>query len=140
MHQRAKARETALQILYQTEFENFEEAAVDYTLNEFSIVDETKNFALFIINGVRANIIEIDKYIEKTLINWRIERISLIDKTLLRMGIFEIAIMNDITKNVTISEIIKLAKNYSEPESYKFINGILDKFEKTGDIKTTLKK
>ncbi len=140
MHQRAKAREIALQIIYQTEFENFEEAAVEYTLSEFSADGEIKEFALIIITGVRKNLTDIDKYIEKTLVNWRIERISLIDKTLLRMGIFEIAMLKDITKNVTISEIIKLAKNYSDPDSYKFINGILDKFEKSGNIKTTLNK
>ncbi|HPP88332.1 MAG TPA: transcription antitermination factor NusB [bacterium] len=138
MQSRSLSREVALQILYQMNFENFSEASIDYTFNELGIEEAIKSFAMIIIDGVKKNKEIIDAYIEKKLINWRIDRISLIDKTLLRMGIFEIAMIADVPKNVTISEIIKLSNNYSDADTYRFINGILDNFEKTGNIKTAL--
>jgi len=141
MQKRSRAREFALQLLYQLEFENFTDESVDYTFNELEIRDtEIKEFAIKLINGVKSNIIAIDALIEKTLVNWKLTRIPVADKTLLRLGIFEIVMFADIVKQVTISEIIKLAKIYSDIEAFKYINGILDRFEKTGDFANALRE
>ncbi|MBP7652505.1 transcription antitermination factor NusB [Candidatus Dependentiae bacterium] len=141
MQKRSKARELALQILYQFDFETYTTESTKYVFSEFEITDpEINEFSKLLISGVIENVDSIDKLIEVTLINWKLSRISLIDKTLLRMGLFEIVKIDGIEKNITISEIIKLTKNYSDAEAYKFINGILDRFDKTGDFKTALRE
>jgi N utilization substance protein B len=150
---RKKSRELAFTVIYQFDFENFSDVSIDYTLNELKqniIQEENKSnssnpeksdeFCKKIISGVKNNLEIIDRLISDTLINWKIERLSTTDKTLLRMGIFEIALVPDIEKNVTISEVIKLSKIYSEADSYKFLNGILDRFEKSGNLETCLKE
>ena len=141
MHgKRTRARESALQILYQFDFENYPDEVIEITFQELEIDDpDIKNFASILIQGTRKHIKEIDALIEKTLINWRIERISTIDKTLLRLGLFEIVKMLEIDKKVTISEILKLAKLYSDSDAPKFLNAILDRFEKTGSFENCLR-
>ncbi|HPN32279.1 MAG TPA: transcription antitermination factor NusB [bacterium] len=143
MQKRSKARELALQILYQCDFDTFDVQSIDYVFAEFQIKEtEIFEFTKEIIAGVIEYIKPLDTLIETTLINWKLSRISLIDKTLLRMGVFEIIKMESIEKKITISEIIKLAKNYSDSDAYKFINGILDRFEKCGsfDMESAIRK
>jgi len=137
---RTRARECALQILYQFDFNSYSDEIIEITFQELEIDDpDIKAFATSLIHGARKYLKEIDLLIEKTLINWRIERISTIDKALLRLGMFEIVKLEEIDKKVTISEILKLSKLYSDVDAPKFLNAILDRFEKTGSFENCLK-
>ena len=119
-------REKVLQILYA------------YTMNKESLealtgamladVDEKadRDFANELVNKVLIYKDELDKEIKKRVDNWELNRIALIDKLLLRMGICELIYFPDIPPKVSINEAIEIAKMYSTAGSGKFINGILD--------------
>ena len=89
------------------------------------IKDDIK-FACSLFDCVIDNSTEYDAHISKYAKNWDIERISLMDRTILRMGIGEMVNFSNIPVKVSINECIDIAKNYSSPKSGKFINGLLD--------------
>jgi N utilization substance protein B len=119
-------REKVLQILYAYEMnrESLESISREI-LSE--VIDETdKNFALELIRKVLANVDDLNERIIKRVTNWEMNRIALIDKILLRMGICELLHFPDIPPKVSINESIEISKDYSTAGSAKFINGILD--------------
>ena len=134
-------REKALQVLYA--FEMHKEGLtrlIDGILSDIeSGVD--KDFGIELINKVVANRKELDAKISERVANWEMERIALIDKILLRIGIAEILYFPDIPPKVSINEVIEIAKNYSTSNSGKFINGILDailtQLKNDGELKKT---
>lgn len=89
------------------------------------IKDDVK-FACSLFDCVIDNSTEYDGHISKYAKNWDIERLSLMDRTILRMGIGEMVNFSNIPVKVSINECIDIAKNYSSPKSGKFINGLLD--------------
>ena len=89
------------------------------------IKDDVK-FACSLFDFVIDNSNEYDEYISKFAKNWDFNRISLMDRTILRMGIGEMTNFSNIPLKVSINECIDIAKNYSTPKSGKFINGLLD--------------
>lgn len=119
-------REKVLQILYAYEM-NSEGLQ---TLTEGVLSDLTeesdKEFCRMLVNKILANRNELDEFIGDRVSNWELNRITLIDKILLRMGICEILYIPEIPPKVSINEVIEIAKNYSTPNSGKFINGVLD--------------
>ncbi|MCW8817934.1 MAG: transcription antitermination factor NusB [Ignavibacteriaceae bacterium] len=119
-------REKVLQILYAYEMnrESLEPLSSEI-LNE--ITDETdRAFARELISKVLSNYDDLDKRIIGRVTNWEMNRIALIDKILLRIGICEILYFPDIPPKVSINESIEIAKDFSTAGSGKFINGILD--------------
>jgi len=93
----------------------------------------TPNFVLPLIYAVQRNQTEIDEQIEHVLENWRISRVSPVERALLTLGCAEILYFADIPPRVTINEYIELAKVFSNENAPAFINGILDKLvHKTG--------
>ncbi len=119
-------REKVLQVLYANEMNN---DSPDPLIMESlaSITDESdKLFARDLIDKVIQNLGELDKRIIDRVNNWEMNRIALIDKILLRMGICEILHFPDIPPKVSINESIEIAKDFSTSGSGKFINGILD--------------
>lgn len=123
---RRTLREKVLQILYAYEM-NGEGLA---TLTEGIIADlleeNDKEFCRQLVNKVVANKKILDSKIGERVDNWELNRIAMIDKVLLRMGISELLFFPDIPPKVSINEVIEIAKNFSTPNSGKFINGILD--------------
>ena len=119
-------REKVLQILYAFEMNNDSlQLLVSDILRE--VTDESdKFFAEELIRKVLSNIEELDLRIIQRVTNWEMNRIALIDKILLRMGICELLHFPDIPPKVSINESIEIAKEYSTSGSAKFINGILD--------------
>jgi transcription antitermination protein NusB len=119
-------REKVLQILYAYELNNESLQALSVEiLNEIN--DEAdKTFAKELTRTVLANVEELDKRIIQRVDNWEMNRIALIDKILLRMGICELLYFPDIPPKVSMNESIEIAKDYSTAGSAKFINGILD--------------
>jgi len=119
-------REKVLQILYAYELneESLEPLSVEI-LKE--VTDEAdKTFARELIRIVLSNVVDLDKRIMQRVANWEMNRIALIDKLLLRIGICELLHFPDIPPKVSINESIEIAKEYSTAGSAKFINGILD--------------
>ena len=119
-------REKVLQILYAYEMNRESlELLSSEILNE--ITDETdREFARELISKVLSNYDDLDKRIIGRVTNWEMNRIALIDKILLRIGICEILYFPDIPPKVSINESIEIAKDFSTAGSGKFINGILD--------------
>lgn len=98
---------------------------IDRDLKEFGPgLDET-TFAKKIIEEVCKHIDEIDKLIEKYAPQWPIEQITIVDRNILRIGIYELKFNNEVPPKVAINEAIELAKNFGGPASGRFINGVL---------------
>ncbi len=132
MRRRTLAREHALKILYQTDMTRhpLEESIVDYWKNEPSKDQEVMLYAKLIAEGVRQNLKAIDEKISEYATNWQLSRMAVIDRNILRMGLFELKYTSDIPPKVAINEAVELAKKFGDLESSKFVNGILDKIHK----------
>ena len=129
---RRKAREYALQLLFQSEFINRALEKKDF--EEFwSDKDETTDVQVFtekLVKGTIDKLKEIDNMIEKVSENWFIERMAAVDRNILRFAAYELFFRRDIPPAVTINEALEIAKKYSSSESVSFLNGILDKLAK----------
>jgi len=119
-------REKTLQVLYAYEL-NGEGLSdlIELVLSDLSSQTDI-DFAKQLINKTIANRKLLDEKIQSKVANWEMDRIALIDRILLRIGIAELLYFPDIPPKVTINEIIEIAKDFSTSNSNKFINGILD--------------
>jgi transcription antitermination factor NusB len=128
LRKRSKARESALQILYQIDVTS---NPVDAILNQYwhtrNRNPEVVDFANEIVKGTIEHLSEIDPIISQHSESWEISKMPIIDRNILRFAIYEILYMDDIPPKVTIDEAVDLANSYGTPNSGKFINGILDK-------------
>ncbi len=117
-------REKALQVLYAYEMndEGLDRLSEEILINIES--ESGKAFSRELINRVVGNKKELDRQIKERVSNWEIDRIALMDKLLLRIGIVELLFFPDIPPKVSINEVIEIAKDYSTLNSGKFINGI----------------
>jgi transcription antitermination factor NusB len=133
MRKRTKAREYALQILYAIDITKDEPASCveHFWENGDETADEVKKFATDLVLGVCAKNKEIDVLISKYATNWQLERMAVIDRNVLRFATYELLFAKDIPPKVSINEAIDIAKKYGGSESGKFVNGILDKINKT---------
>lgn len=127
MGHRRKAREFALQALYMHEtVQKSAEELIELAWVENPVNEEIRNFAVSLINTTIAHIDEIDELIRKHSKNWSFERLTVVDKSILRISICELMNYPDIPPAVTINEGIELGKIYGGESSGQFINGILD--------------
>jgi N utilization substance protein B len=129
MGQRRKARELALQILFQYDITKGE-CDTNGFLKDMNISDEVKEFAIRLRDGVIAHLSEIDALIKKSTKGWTLERMAVVDRNILRAAICEMLYFTDIPPKVAINEAIEIAKKYGSEESGQFVNGILDKILK----------
>jgi N utilization substance protein B len=134
-------REKALQVLYAYEMNNSDlQRHIDEIFSEITDQND-KDFGTSLIYRVVSNRENLDRLIESKTSNWEMERIALIDKILLRMGICEFLFFEDIPPKVTINEAIEISKVFSTEGSGKFINGVLDsilaELKKSGELKKT---
>lgn len=125
-----KAREVALQILFQRGFQETASAEVLFNsfADNFEMDKNTKYYSLTLTQGVIDNEESIDKLISSLSTNWRLDRMALLDKILLQIAVFELRLSADTptAPKLCMTDIIDLAKKYSSEESKNFINGILD--------------
>ena len=119
-------REKTLQVLYAYELNGEGLTALINGILTDLTSEADINFAKQLINKVLANTKLLDEKIQERVANWEMDRIALIDRLLLRIGITELYFFPDIPPKVTINEVIEIAKDYSTSNSNKFINGILD--------------
>ncbi len=124
-------RITALSALYQMEVGSLARERVlklDWVTQEMP--DDVKDFIFDLVNGVSDNQKEIDELIVKYSKNWTLDRISPVEKSILRFSIYSLLYRKDMPANVVIDEAIEISKLYSTEKSYQFINGILDGINK----------
>ena len=130
MRKRRKSREFALQVLFQLDITKHDPIkAFAQSKEHFLKKGEDDDFAEQIVLGVQEHSQEIDRLIEKYSENWRLDRISLIDRNILRMAIFEFLYCEEIPPKVTLNEAIDLGKRFGTDDSGSFINGILDRIQ-----------
>jgi len=128
---RRKSRELALQALYQWNITRQDPFLIlDQQKANFSPADEEDEFAQQIVVGVLEHYAHIDELIEKFSEHWRLDRMSIIDRNILRMAIFELLFCENIPPRVTLNEAIDLGKRFGSEDSSAFINGILDRIQK----------
>jgi transcription antitermination protein NusB len=127
---RRRSRELALQVLYQLDITKQDAIrAIAQSRDHFSEKEERDGFAERIVLGVLEHGQEIDRLIEQYSENWRLDRMSMIDRNILRMALFELLYCEDIPPKVTLDEAIELGKRYGSEDSGSFINGILDRIQ-----------
>lgn len=136
MGARRIARERALQALYQLEMSGGAPAealeAADAT-GAGGDDPETQSFALALVQGVREHLAELDGLIESHSHHWRVDRMSRIDRNVIRLATFELKHRPDVPRKVTLNEAVELGKRFGTTESSAFINGLLDKIAQTLD-------
>ena len=126
---RRKAREHALQILFQLDIrkEKPSAAVLKHFWAEYDPDEEVKDFAEEIVKGTFKYLPKINDLIHQCARNWSLDRMAVVDRNVLRMAIYEILYRMDIPTSVTINEAIEIAKKFGTDESGAFVNGILDR-------------
>lgn len=130
MRKRTQARECALQILYQREMnldETPQEILDEYWKQNPDFDEEVRKFAGRLFLGTVDKLDEIDAVLQKAADNWELSRMAIVDKNIMRFGIYELLFCDDIPPKVTINEAVNVAKKFSQEEAGKFVNGVLDK-------------
>jgi transcription antitermination protein NusB len=127
---RRKAREHALQVLYEIEINHSDaaRALAQYRLHLLTEPDPG-DFLDRLVAGVNDHRGEIDGIIERVSEHWRIERMGLIDLAVLRKAVFELLHCPDVPPKVTLNEAVELAKRFGSEESGLFVNGVLDRIQ-----------
>ena len=137
---RRKSRELALQFLFSHDFQDrsCKPDALQVELDEFcSCFDTGKKsfpYATTLITGICSHLEEIDSLISDHSHNWRVERMALVERNILRIAVFEMLYVDDAPATVAINEALEIGKRYAEPDSAGFINGILDAVRQQGGI------
>ena len=130
MKERSRARGWALQALYAWESKGGGEESLVPILQELGeelrISPRNRVYADVLVRLVSRNRAKIDRTIRAHLTNWSLERLSVIDRNILRLGIAELTFVDDVPPKVTLREMIHLAERYSTPESPRFVHGVLD--------------
>lgn len=129
MANRHLARSIAMQILYQWDFAGQDIKQIPqilkYTIKEFAPSLKDNSFIEVLVGGVVENSEKINEYIKKYAPEWPIEQITIIDRNVLRLGIYELKFSDEVPPKVAINEAIELAKTFGGISSGKFINGVL---------------
>ncbi len=130
---RRQAREWVVQFLFQTEFNPGE---LDAALADFWNDEEKKplerdrNYANEVIHGVLEKQIKIDRTLKRYTDNWDVDRLGVLERTVLRVAVYEMLFREDVPPVVSINEAIEIAKAYSGQKPARFINGVLDRIQK----------
>lgn len=132
---RRRAREAALQMLYQCEVGRVgvDEAAATYWPSQDpdgEVGDQLRGFANALVKGTVERVTEIDALLSARAHNWRIERMAAIDRLVLRLAVFELLSVPETPPKVVINEALELTRTYSGDEAVAFVNGVLDAVRK----------
>ena len=136
MGDRRKARELALQALFALDMEKaLPDKDLDENLtafcasNEEKLTKTVKPFFLELVKGVNENHSQIDFFLDKYSKNWKISRMPVVDRNIMRIATFEFLNYSDIPRSVTINEAVEIGKKYGTRDSGSFINGVLDRIK-----------
>jgi N utilization substance protein B len=132
MGRRRKAREVALQFLYQLDQHGETDPAAHEA--EFwarhPVDGETRAFAAALVAGTARRHAEIDKIIAQYTEHWDLDRMAVVDRNILRLAVFELLERSAVPPKVAINEAIEISKKFGTRESSRFINGVLDRVHK----------
>lgn len=132
MGKRRRSRELAIKVLFHLDFSRDDPAiAFNLICNNFGASEDVKPFSKELVLGVCIHIKELDDLVAKASQNWRLERIARVDRSILRLALYELLYRDDIPPKVSINEAVDLGKRFSTEESGAFINGVLDKIYTT---------
>ena len=127
MGKRSKARALAVQVLFHMEYHTGQPVEVFELISEnFGSSESVKDFSRFLVCSVCSNMERLDNLIRRSSKNWRIERMSRVDRIILRLGVCEILFCPDVPPKVSIDEAVELGKKFGTEDSASFINGIMD--------------
>ncbi len=137
MGDRRKARELVLQALFSFDMNKFDSGKFDSdqnleafcTNNEEKLTQGIKPFFMDLVNGVMENRSQIDTLLNQYSKNWKITRMPVVDRNIMRIAIFEFLKHADIPPSVTINEAVEIGKKYGTRDSGSFINGVLDRIK-----------
>jgi len=131
MRDRRKARELALQVLYQMDVREIPaEKALGIILSRYRFRPGVRKFSEILVRGVSRYFFPINSLIEDYARNWTLERMAVVDRNILRLAIYELLFLEEIPPAVSINEAVEIAKRYGTQDSGKFVNGILDKIHR----------
>ncbi len=133
---RRQAREWVVQFLFQTEFnpEELDQALEDFWNNDGKApLDRDRNYVNEVIHGVIEQQTKIDRTLKRYTDNWDVDRLGVLDRTVLRVAVYEMLFRDDVPPVVSINEAIEIAKAYSGQKSARFVNGVLDRIQKELD-------
>lgn len=126
---RRKARELSLQVLFQLDTgarDQTPEEAFSLFCHSFDAPPEARNYAWELVVGVRQNLDALDVELNRASEHWRLDRMSVVDRNILRLALYEMRFLPDVPLKVSLNEAIDLGKKYGTEESGAFINGVLD--------------
>ena len=128
MGTRRRARELAMQALfYMDAQQNDAPSMLERFCENFTLPQKVRPFFLKLVNGVLAEQPQIDSLIERYSKNWKVQRMSCVDRNVMRVAVYEMLYCPDIPPKVSINEAIDIAKKFGTDESGAFINGIVDR-------------
>jgi N utilization substance protein B len=131
MGTRRRARELALQLLYQFELTDAPPEEMQADFEEWRNAGQgVREFADNLLRGTLARLDEIDSELGRQTTHWRLERLAAVDRNILRLAMYELMFETDTPHAVVIDEAIEIAKKYGTKDSGRFVNGVLDGFVK----------
>ena len=138
MTRRTRAREVALQLLFQRDHNPNSQRADLERFAADRLRDATlQTFCLSLVDGVLAHQTDIDQKLAAAAENWRLPRMSTVDRNLLRIGAFEMLIQKENPPAVILDEVIELARRFGSAESSAFVNGVLDRLRRDAEGATS---
>jgi N utilization substance protein B len=130
VNNRTRARGWALQALYAWEQRGGQPEMAIPVLHELftnlRVGPQNRPYAEILVRLVGTNVATIDRTIEESLTNWRLERLAVVDRAILRLGTAEMSYVDDVPARLVIREMVQLAEKYGTHESARFVNGVLD--------------
>ncbi len=135
MTRRSRAREVALQLLFQRDHNpEVDRAAVERFVGD-RLHDETlEPFCLGLYDGTVTHLAEIDQRLSAAASNWRLPRMAAVDRNVLRLGAYEVLFVSETPSSVAINEAIELARRYGAAGSPAFVNGVLDRLRQSAAV------
>jgi transcription antitermination protein NusB len=132
MGTRRKARELAVQLLYQHDLAKMDpEEGMRLFWEYFPVDMEAREFCTQLVLGTLDRLAVIDDLLSEASENWSLNRMSVVDRNILRLATYELVDRPEIPPSVSLNEAIEIAKKYSSPDAAVFINGVLDRVKRT---------
>jgi N utilization substance protein B len=137
MARRSRAREVALQLLFQGDHNpQVDRPVIERFVRARLHEPSLESFCLSLYDGVLAHQVEIDQRLSEAAENWRLPRMAAVDRNVLRLGAYELLHVPDTPPNVILDEAIELARRYGTADSPAFVNGVLDKLRQSSAAPT----
>ena len=132
---RSRAREAALKTLYQIDVTGDSSAdALKIFFRHHRVAVGSRQFVSRLVEGTTQHLAEIDPLIRRHATNWTLERMAIVDRNILRLGVYELLHETETPPKVVINEAVDLAKRFGAADSGKFVNGVLDSIHKTEKV------